>query len=157
VLTTENTAGINGLTSLPKHGGAGDNKFLVTHPMTEIINFWSPICAIAEAKPRWSVIGWVTKNILSRAPPCFGRHVKPLARLHLQSLKPTNPHWARVVGYGPFSLCAINKEGLCSSSGDINRLLMMMTYLLAVILRIVLYYCLYFKINVEVNDGSKLT
>jgi hypothetical protein len=24
-------------------------------------------------------------------------------RLHLQSLAPTNPHWARVVGYGQFS------------------------------------------------------
>jgi hypothetical protein len=34
--------------------------------------------AIAEAKQRWSVIGWVTKNLLSRAPPGFGRHVKPL-------------------------------------------------------------------------------
>jgi hypothetical protein len=34
--------------------------------------------AIAEVKQRWSVIGWVTKNLLSRAPPCFGRHVKPL-------------------------------------------------------------------------------
>jgi hypothetical protein len=34
--------------------------------------------AIAEGKKRWSVIGWVTKNLLSRAPPCFGRHVKPL-------------------------------------------------------------------------------
>jgi hypothetical protein len=33
---------------------------------------------IAEVKQRWSVIGWVTKNLLSRAPPCFGRHVKPL-------------------------------------------------------------------------------
>jgi hypothetical protein len=33
--------------------------------------------AIAEVKQRWSVIGWVTK-ILSRAPPCFGRHFKPL-------------------------------------------------------------------------------
>jgi hypothetical protein len=32
--------------------------------------------------------------------------------LHLQSLAPTNPHWARVVGYGPFSLCVILKEGL---------------------------------------------
>jgi hypothetical protein len=29
-----------------------------------------------------------------------------------------------VVGYGPFSLCVIHKEGLCSSSGDINRLMM---------------------------------
>jgi glutaminase len=38
--------------------------------------------------------------------------------------QPTNPHWARVV-YGPFSLCVIHKEGLCLSSGDINRLMMM--------------------------------
>jgi hypothetical protein len=34
--------------------------------------------AIAEVKQRWSVIARVTKNLLSRAPPCFGRHVKPL-------------------------------------------------------------------------------
>jgi hypothetical protein len=42
-----------------------------------------------EAKQRWSVIGWVTKNVLSRAPPCFGRHVKPLVPAALQSLAPT--------------------------------------------------------------------
>jgi hypothetical protein len=36
----------------------------------------------------------------------------------------TNPHWARVVGYGPLSLCVIHKEALCLSSGDINRLMM---------------------------------
>jgi hypothetical protein len=29
-----------------------------------------------------------------------------------------------VVGYGPFSLCLIHKEGLCPSSGDINRVMM---------------------------------
>jgi hypothetical protein len=34
--------------------------------------------AIVEAKQRWSIFGSVTKNLLSRAPPCFGRHVKPL-------------------------------------------------------------------------------
>jgi hypothetical protein len=38
--------------------------------------------AIAEAKQakQRSVIRWVTKYfiLLSRAPPCFGRHVKPL-------------------------------------------------------------------------------
>jgi hypothetical protein len=34
--------------------------------------------AIAEVKQRWSVIGWMTKNLLSRAPKCFKRHVKPL-------------------------------------------------------------------------------
>jgi hypothetical protein len=43
--------------------------------------------------------------------------------VHLQLLAPTNPHWARVVGYGPFSLCVIHKEGLCPSR-DINRLMM---------------------------------
>jgi hypothetical protein len=46
------------------------------------------------------------------------------SRLHLQSLAPTNPHWARVVGYDPFSLWVIHKKGLCPSSGDINRMMM---------------------------------
>jgi hypothetical protein len=32
--------------------------------------------SITEVKQRWLVIGWLTKNLLSRAPPCFGRHVK---------------------------------------------------------------------------------
>ncbi|RVE42481.1 hypothetical protein evm_012866 [Chilo suppressalis] len=35
VLTTADAAGTNGLTCLPKHGGARDSKFLVTHPMTD--------------------------------------------------------------------------------------------------------------------------
>jgi hypothetical protein len=35
VLTTANAAGPNGLTCLPKHGGARDDKVLVTHPMTD--------------------------------------------------------------------------------------------------------------------------
>jgi hypothetical protein len=44
----------------------------------------------------------------------------------LKTLCQTNPHWARVVGYySPFSLCVIHKEGLCPTSGDINRLMMM--------------------------------
>jgi hypothetical protein len=34
--------------------------------------------AIAEVKQRWLVIGWVTKPLFSRAPPCFRRHVTPL-------------------------------------------------------------------------------
>jgi hypothetical protein len=46
--------------------------------------------------------------------------------LHLQPLAPTYPHWARVVGYDPFSLCVIHKEGLRPSNGDINRLMTMM-------------------------------
>jgi hypothetical protein len=40
------------------------------------------------------------------------------------SVVPTNSYWTRVVGYGLFSLCVIHKEGLCPSSGDINRLMM---------------------------------
>jgi hypothetical protein len=47
------------------------------------------------------------------------------SQLNLQSLVLTNPHWVRVVGYGLFFLCVIHKEGLCPSSGDINRLMMM--------------------------------
>jgi hypothetical protein len=35
VLTIANAAGTNGLTCLPKHEGAQDNKFLVTHPLTD--------------------------------------------------------------------------------------------------------------------------
>jgi hypothetical protein len=80
--------------------------------------------AIAEVKQRWSVIRWMTKNILSRAPPCFEGTLSHWSRLHLQSLAPTNPYWARVVGYDPFSLCVIHKEGLWLSSG-ISRLMMM--------------------------------
>jgi hypothetical protein len=43
----------------------------------------------------------------------------------LCSLAHTIPHWSRVVAYGPFLLFVINKKGLCSSSGGINRLIMM--------------------------------
>jgi hypothetical protein len=45
--------------------------------------------AIAVVKQIRSDIGWVTKNILSRAPPCFGRRVKTL---YFQSLASTYPH-----------------------------------------------------------------
>jgi hypothetical protein len=34
--------------------------------------------AIVVVKQRWFVIGCVIKNLLSRAPHCFGKHVKPL-------------------------------------------------------------------------------
>jgi hypothetical protein len=51
---------------------------------------------IAEVKQRWSVIGWVTKNLLSQASPCFGMHIMPLVPT-VQFLAPTNLHWVRVV------------------------------------------------------------
>jgi hypothetical protein len=63
------------------------------------------------------------QNLLYRAPPCFKRHVKPLVpdafavvSTHQPALGPR--------GYGPFSLCVMHKEGLCPSSKDINRLMM---------------------------------
>jgi hypothetical protein len=68
-------------------------------------------------------VGWVTKIIISRAPPCYGRHFSRWSRLHWQTLPGTNQHCARVVGYSSISLCEINKEDLCLSSGDINRLI----------------------------------
>jgi hypothetical protein len=71
--------------------------------------------AIAGVKQRWSVIGWVTKNCLSRATLSFKGTLSHWSRLHLQSLAPINPHWARVVDYGPVSLCVIYEEGLCPS------------------------------------------
>jgi hypothetical protein len=60
-------------------------------------------------KQRWWVIGWVTKNLISRVPPFFGRHVKLLV-LRLQSLALTNPHWGSVVGYGPISLSLATRK-----------------------------------------------
>jgi hypothetical protein len=36
VLRTALAAWTNGLTCLPKHGGARDNTFLFTHPMTNV-------------------------------------------------------------------------------------------------------------------------
>jgi hypothetical protein len=73
--------------------------------------------AIADVKQCWSVFEWVTKNLLSRALSCSEGTLRRWFRLHLQSLAPTNPHWARVVVYGPF--CVIHKEGLCPAVGTL--------------------------------------
>jgi hypothetical protein len=81
--------------------------------------------AIMEVKLRWSVIGCVIKNLSSRAPPCFGRHVKPMVPAAFAVVS-TNQPALGVVGYGRFSLCVIHKEGLWQSSRNINRLMMMM-------------------------------
>jgi hypothetical protein len=71
---------------------------LVGHRMGDQKFIISSLCALEGTLSRWS-------------------------RLHLQTLASINPHWARVVGFGPFSLCVIHKEDLCPSSGDINRLI----------------------------------
>jgi hypothetical protein len=82
---------------------------------------------IAEAKQHWSVIGWVTKMYYLELLRASEGTLSRWSRLRLQSLAPTNTHWARVVGYGPFSLWVIHEEGLYPSSEDIKRLMMMHT------------------------------
>jgi hypothetical protein len=57
-------------------------------------------------------MGWVTKTLPSRAPLCFGRHVKLLLPA---AFAVVNTHQS-ALGH---------KEGLCPSSGDINRLMIM--------------------------------
>jgi hypothetical protein len=80
--------------------------------------------AVVEVKQRCSVFGWVTKNLLSRAPPCFGRHVKLLVPAAFAVVNTHQPALGpRGVSDGPFSLCVIHNEGLYLSSGDINRLM----------------------------------
>jgi hypothetical protein len=92
----------------------------------ELIYYVSALrLAIAEVKQHWSVIGWVTKNFISRVSRASEGTLSRWSRLYLQSLATTNPHWTRVVGYGLFSSWVFHKEGLCLSSADINRLMMM--------------------------------
>jgi hypothetical protein len=64
---------------------------------------------------------WMSaKKLLSRAPPSFGRHVKLLIPAAFAVVS------TRQSVLGPISLCVIHKEVLCPSSGDINRLMMLM-------------------------------
>jgi hypothetical protein len=65
--------------------------------------------AIAEVKQCWSVIGWVTKNLLSRYSVFRKGTLSRWSQLYLHSLAPTKPNWVRVVGYSLFSLCVFHK------------------------------------------------
>jgi hypothetical protein len=71
---------------------------------------------IAEVKQQWSVIGWVTKILLPRAPPCFRR---PLVQAAFAVVSTHQPVLDPRGGYGSISLCVIHKESLCPNSGDI--------------------------------------
>jgi hypothetical protein len=68
----------------------------------------------------------VPKNLLSRAPLRFGRHVKPLVPAAFEVVSIHQPALCPRVGLWPV-LCVIHKEGLCPSSGTINRLMMIKT------------------------------
>jgi hypothetical protein len=48
--------------------------------------------AIAEAKQRCSVIGWVTKKLIISSSEASEGTLSRWSQLHLQSLAPTNPH-----------------------------------------------------------------
>jgi hypothetical protein len=57
---------------------------------------------------RWSVIGWVTEFLLSRAPSCFGRYVKPLVpavfaivSTHQPALGPRGELWPVLLTCNP--------------------------------------------------------
>jgi hypothetical protein len=82
--------------------------------------------AIAELEQHWSVNGWATKNLLSRAPPCFGRYVKPLVSVAFAVVSTHQPAMGPRGGLRPVLLMCYHTEGLCPSSGDINRLMMIM-------------------------------
>jgi hypothetical protein len=56
----------------------------------------------------------------------FRRHVKLLVPVIFQIVITHQFSLTRVVGYGTFSLWVIHKEGLCPSSGDIAKLMIMM-------------------------------
>ncbi|RVE50430.1 hypothetical protein evm_004967 [Chilo suppressalis] len=70
--------------------------------------------AIVEVKqlPQWSVIGWVTKNIYLEFLRASEGTLSRWSRLHLQSLAPANPHWARVVVWALFPLPSLKRENL---------------------------------------------
>jgi hypothetical protein len=82
------------------------------------------------------VIGWVANIYYLELLRALESTLSRWSRLYLQSLASTNPQWASVVGYGPFFLWLIRKEGLCLSNGDINRLMMMMMMMILLILQL---------------------
>jgi hypothetical protein len=82
---------------------------------------------IAKVKQSWSIIGWGTKIsngglYYLELLQSFGRHVKPLVLSPFAVFRPYQP--ALGLRGGSFSLCVIHKEGLCPSSGDINKPMM---------------------------------
>jgi hypothetical protein len=73
---------------------------------------------IGEIKHRWSVIGWVTKNLLYRAPPC-GRQIMSLVPTALAVVSTHQPELGPRGGLW-LVLLIIHKVGLCPSNGGIN-------------------------------------
>jgi hypothetical protein len=122
------TAARNSLTWHEKHVGAQNNTYTLRYPSDDL-RFGErsqKLSNVGQSLDGWPKIYYL--ELLRASEGTLSR----LCRLHLQPLAATNLHWARVLGCGPFSLCVIYKEGLCPSSGDINRLMRMMMYLQAI-------------------------
>jgi hypothetical protein len=111
--------------------------------------------AIAEIKQSWSVIRWVTKNVLSRTPPCFGRHVKPLVpaafavvSTHQPALGPCGGLWPVLHKTNPLGRPVPHQWGH-------NRLMMISMYLPCYII-IYLYFNFIPKTHKSLKSGSYL-
>jgi hypothetical protein len=81
------------------HAGTPDLCTILILIQPNIILSFRALRRAIEVKQHWSVIGWVTKNLLSWAP-CIGRHVKPLVsaafavvNTHQSTLGPRGGLW----------------------------------------------------------------
>jgi hypothetical protein len=80
----------------------------------------------ASACDRGSQAMLVYHEMMSDQKNTIGRHVKPLVLATFAVVSTHQPAQDPHGGLWPFFLCVIHKEGLSPSSGDINRLMMMM-------------------------------
>jgi hypothetical protein len=78
-----NPASTNGLTCLPKHGGARYNKILVTHPMTHLYERLKLYKGIVPNYLVWCP-GQNKRIALSFFHGCFKRRLKDYQHLHLR-------------------------------------------------------------------------
>jgi heme/copper-type cytochrome/quinol oxidase subunit 4 len=83
---------------------ARDNKLLVTHLMTD---------------QRFLTSAIAHRSALAAGPSSSSKKVYEI--IFTLAVVSTRLPALGVVGYGPFSLCVIHEVGLCLSSGDINR------------------------------------
>jgi hypothetical protein len=74
----------------------------------------------------WRTVSYNAVYVSQHSVDCNMELIQSQSQNHLFHIYTLiSPHWTRVVGYGPFSLCVIHKEGPSLNSGDINRLMMM--------------------------------
>ncbi|RVE42536.1 hypothetical protein evm_012816 [Chilo suppressalis] len=94
VLTIADTAGTNGLTCLPKHGGARDRRFLVTHPMTDHCENCLNSTIAAER----------ANHLRHRAPQIVIKSLVTIFNLNAIVRQMTPPHLMLSEGFGEHSV-----------------------------------------------------